>query len=90
VTREVQHGVARARFIAIGIGNHRARVVRHDQLWDAAVEGQRAGDTTQPVLHRLGRRGACECIARCAHGGHEDVRAAPCGQRQRGTGEVDE
>ncbi|WP_408119524.1 hypothetical protein [Caballeronia grimmiae] len=42
------------------------------------------------IRNSLGRRGTCERIARCAHGGHEDVRAAPCGQRQSGTGEVDE
>ncbi len=63
--------------------------IRHDQLRHAAIEGQRTRDAAQPVLHRFGRRRTRECVARRAHGRHEDVRAASSRQRQRGAGEVD-
>ncbi len=90
MAREVQHGVARARFVAVRIGNQCARVVWDDQLRHAAIKGQRACNAAEPVLHRFGRRCTRECVTRRAHGRHEDMRAAPGGQRQRRTSKVDE
>lgn len=87
---EVQHGIAGTRLVPIRIGNHRARVIRYDQLRRAAPDGQRASNAAQPVFHRLGRRRTRERVARGAHGVDGHVRSALGCDWQRGLGEVDE
>jgi len=90
VAREVEHGVVAARLIAVGVGDHRLRIVGHDQLRHAADEGERARRRVKPIAHRLARRGAGVGVARRAQRGHEDVRARAVGQRDRRAGVVDE
>ncbi len=90
VAREVEHRVVATRLVAVGVGDHGLRVVRHDQLRNAADEGQRARRGLKPVLHRLVWRGAGIGIAGSAQGGYEDVGAAAICQSDGRAGVIDE
>ena len=90
VTGKVQHGVRRPGLVAAGLRNHRARVVRNDQLGHAAVVGQRLDAAFQPVGRGLRRRRPGKGVIRGAQGGHEDVGLAASSQRDGRAGVVDE
>ena len=90
VAREVEHRVVAAWLVAVGVGDHRLRIVRHDELRYAAIEAQRARRRFKPVGHGLAWRRAGVGVAGGAQGGHEDVGAAAVGERDGGAGVIDE
>jgi len=90
VAREVQHRVVAARLVAVGVGDHGLRVIRHDQLRHAADEGQRARRRFDPVGHRLAWRGAGVGVTGGTQRGDEDMGAAAVGQSDGGAGVIDE
>lgn len=55
VVHEVLRGVAQHRFVAVGAGDQRLRVVGYEQLGHAADELQRITQATDPVGRRLER-----------------------------------
>ena len=90
VAGKVLHGVVRPGLVAVGVGDQRAGIVRHDQQRHAADETQRLRRGSQPVGRGLARRGVGEGVARRAQGADEDVGAAAVRQGDRGAGVVDE
>ena len=90
MTREVLHRLVGAGFISVRARDHRARVVRHDQLGHAADEAQGACAPMQPVGHRLARRCAGEGVAGGTERGHKNMRPRTIGEFDRRTGVVDE
>lgn len=76
MTRKVMNRVVRPGLVAVGIGNQRPGVVRHDQQRHTAEETQRLRRGPQPVGRGLARRGVGKGIARRAQGADEDVGAA--------------
>ena len=87
---EVVHRLVEPGLVATGLADECTRVVRHDQLRHAAVERQRAGHCAEPGAHALVGGGAGEGIARCAHGGDEDLRARTVSQLEGRSSVVDE
>jgi hypothetical protein len=90
VPGEVAHRLVELGVVAASHADQRTRVVGHDKLRAAAVEGQRPRHRAQPRAHALVGGGAGEGVARRAHGGDEDLGARAVGQFQRGAGVVDE
>ena len=87
---EVVHRLVEPGLVATSLADECTRVVRHDQLRHAAVERQRAGHCAEPGAHALVGGGAGEGIARCAHGGDEDLRARTVSQLEGRSSVVDE
>ena len=90
MTREVVHRLVEPGLVATGLADECTRIVRHDQLRNAAVEAQRAGHCAKPGAHALVRCCAGEGVARRAHGGDEHLRAGSVGQLEGRAGVVDE
>lgn len=90
VTREVEHRVVTAWLVAVGVCDHRLRIVRHDELRYTAVEAQRTRRRFELVGHRLAWRRAGVGVAGDARGGHKDVGAAAVGERDGGAGVINE
>ncbi len=90
MAREVEHRVVAARFVAVCVGDHGLRIVRHGHLRDVTDERQRTRYGLKPVLHRLGWRRAGKGVAGGAQGGYGDVSTDAMGETNGGPGVIDE
>jgi hypothetical protein len=73
VLRELLVGALEARLVATGGGDAALELIAHDDLGDAAEEGERALVAADPVVDLLGARGFGVGVAGGAEHGHEEL-----------------